>query len=146
VAYSGSPQQTVEVEVQRNVDAARKAIHEALIHNHAFAMALGSEATNVEALARSQGDVGGNATVTVKKSAKSIKTMVKTDDSGTYVIVANPKKRLTVHDKEGKLLFDGEIETKDQQQKVPAELWPKAQLMLEEMGSIPDSESKPLQE
>jgi len=43
-----------------------------------------------------------------------VKTMVKSDESGTYVIVADPKKSLMVHDKAGKMLFDGEIETDDQ--------------------------------
>jgi len=41
------------------------------------------------------------------------------------VIVATPNKRLTAHDKDGKLLFDGDIETPEQQQKVPAEVWEK---------------------
>ena len=47
-----------------------------------------------------------DATVIVKSDRKSVKTVVKADDSGTYVIVASPKKRLTAHDKEGKLLLD----------------------------------------
>jgi len=44
---------------------------------------------------------------------------------------------------DGKLLFDGDIETEAQQQKVPVELWPRAQLMLEEMGPVADSETRP---
>jgi hypothetical protein len=54
------------------------------------------------------------ATIVVKKEGSTARSMVKTDDTGTYVIVANPKKRLTAHDKDGKLLFDGEIETEEQ--------------------------------
>jgi membrane-associated protease RseP (regulator of RpoE activity) len=131
VAYL--PQQSIHIDVQRNVDEARKTIREALMHNHAFAMALGSEATNVEALARSEVKAEG-ATVTVKKNAKSVRTIVKTDETGTYVIVANPRKRLTVHDKAGKIVFDGEIETSEQQAKIPDAIRPKAERMMEEMG------------
>jgi membrane-associated protease RseP (regulator of RpoE activity) len=132
VAYL--PQQSIEVDVRRNVDEARRTIHEALMHNHAFAMALGPETSNVVALASTGSDVGTNATVTVRKNGRSVKTMVKADDSGTYVIVANPRKRLTVHDRNGKLLFDGEIETSEQQAKIPATIRPKAEQMMEEMG------------
>lgn len=140
VVYPGRlTKEILELEVQRSVDDARKALHDALTHNHEFARALGSEATNVEALAKSETELGSNATVTVKKNGKSVRTMVKTDETGTYVIVANPKKRLTVHDKDGKLLFDGEIETTEQQQKVPADLWHKAQLMIEEMAASRDT-------
>src|ERR1051326_7943804 len=126
--------QSIEVDVQRNVDQTRRIIHEALMHNHAFAMALGSETSNVVALASTEPDVGKNTTLTVRKNGKSVKTMVKADDSGTYVIVANPRKRLTVHDRNGKLLFDGEIETSQQQAKIPDSIRPKAERMMEEMG------------
>jgi len=94
-------------------------------------------------LAQGGVEIGKNTTVTVKKDAKSAKTIVKADEAGTYVIVANPKRRLTVHDKDGKLLFDGEIETKEQQQKVPKEIWRKAEAMLEEMGPLNDHQPEP---
>jgi Ethanolamine utilization protein EutJ (predicted chaperonin) len=58
---------------------------------------------------------------------------VKTDDNGTYVIVANPKMRLTAHDNKGNLLFDGEIETAEQQKKVPKEVWAEVKPMLKQM-------------
>ena len=62
--------------------------------------------------------------------------MVKSDETGTYVIVAAPNKRLTAHDKDGKLLFDGDIETPEQQQKVPGAVWEKVKPMLEQMGPV----------
>jgi len=140
VVYPGRlTKQIVELEVQRSVDEARQALHDALTHNRAFALALGSEATNVEALAKSEAELGSNATVTVKKNAKSVTTMVKTAQTGIYVIVAYARKRLTVQAKDGKLLFDGEIETTEQQQKIPADLWHKAQLMIEEMAASRDT-------
>jgi hypothetical protein len=48
--------------------------------------------------------------------------------------VANPKKRLTAHDKDGKLAFDGEIETSEQQEKVPKDVWKKVQPMIEQLN------------
>ena len=68
---------------------------------------------------------------------------MKSDESGTYVIVANPKKRLTVHDKDGKMVFDGEIETEEQQEKVPTEIRSKADSMLKEMRPVEEEQPKP---
>jgi hypothetical protein len=67
--------------------------------------------------------------------------MVKADESGTYVIVSNPKPRLTAHDKEGKLLFDGEIDTPEQREKVPPEVWEKVEPMLDKLA--PKAEDEP---
>ena len=55
-------------------------------------------------------------------------------NTGTYVIVANPKKHLTAHDKEGKLSSDGEVETSEQQEKVPKDVWKKVQPMIEQLN------------
>ena len=43
------------------------------------------------------------SSVTVRSSGDQVRSIVKADESGTIVIVSNPKPRLTVHDKEGKL-------------------------------------------
>jgi membrane-associated protease RseP (regulator of RpoE activity) len=141
LAQTGLTRKFVNVEVQRGLEQARKAIRETLSRNGSFATALGSDAAELEALTR--GDVEKSTTVTVNKNAKSVKTMVKADDTGTYVLVANPKRRLTVHGKDGKLLFDGEVETKAQQEKVPEELRSKAQRMLKEMGPVTDENARP---
>jgi len=93
-------------------------------------------AKELDDLARAGVVVGKGATVVVKNDSKSVKTMVKNDETGTYVIVATPNKRLTAHDKDGKLLFDGDIETPEQQQKVPGEVWEKVKPMLEQMGPV----------
>jgi hypothetical protein len=63
---------------------------------------------------------------------------VKADDTGTYVIVANPGKHLTVHDESGKLTFDGEIETSEQQATVPREIWDKVEPMVNKIRSAKD--------
>ena len=77
--------------------------------------------------------------MTIKSRNESVRTIVKTDDTGTYVIVANPKKRLTAHDKEGNLTFDGEIETSEQQEKVPKGVWEKVQPMIEQLNQTKES-------
>ena len=70
-----------------------------------------------------------------------MKTVLKTDESGSYVIVADPTKRLSAHSKDGKLLFEGSIETLEQQQKVPWEVWEKVKPLLEQMS--PPEPGKP---
>jgi len=140
--YAGLTRQAVNVEVERNIEAARKALQETLVRNQSLAMALGRDRLDVQALTEC---CNTNTTVTVKKNAKAVQTIVKADSNGTYVIVANPKKRLTVHDKDGKLVFDGEIETKEDQKKVPADLWPQTELMLKEMGPASDDRSESLE-
>ena len=85
--------------------------------------------------------LGKDATVIVKNEGESVRTIVKKDDSGTYVIVADPKKHLTVHNADGKLLFDGLIESSEQQQKVPKEVWKKVQPMLDQLDQ-PSGTSK----
>ena len=88
-------------------------------------------------------DVGSDATITVTKDGDSVKTIVQSDDTGVLVIVASPKKRLTAHDEDGKLLFDGEIETPEQQQKVPAELWEKVKPLLQQIKPAEGGEPQP---
>jgi hypothetical protein len=88
-------------------------------------------------------DVGNDATVTVTKDGASVKTIVRSDETGVLVLIASPKKHLTAHDQDGKLLFDGEIETPEQQQKVPAELWEKVKPLLQQIKPAVDGEPQP---
>jgi hypothetical protein len=130
LARSGLDKQKLNAEINKSLEEARKAILEALRHTtnlHGL--------KDLEQLMHGGVGLGKDSTVIVKNDQKSVKTMVKTDDEGSYVIVANPRKRLTAHDAAGKLLFDGEIETAEQQQKVPHEVWDKVQPMLEQMSS-----------
>jgi hypothetical protein len=127
---AGLDKNKLNLEINRSLDEVRKAIHEALRH-----------ATNpqsmkeLEQLMKGGVGMGKDTTVVVRNDRKSVKTIVKTDDAGSYVIVANPTKHLTVHDDKGKLVFDGEIETSEQQKKVPQDIWEKVQPMLEQMNS-----------
>jgi hypothetical protein len=77
--------------------------------------------------------VDSNATVTVRSSAKGVKSLVNTDDSGTIIIVGDPKLHLTAHDKEGHLLFDGAIDTPQQRSKVPRAVWERVEPLLDKM-------------
>jgi len=141
--YAGLIKQVVDVEVQRGVEEARDALNQALLRNHSFAMALGPEAAQVQEWTRGNINLGQRTTITLKKNAKSARTIVKADETGTYIIIAGPTKHLTVHDKDGKLLFDGDIETRADQEKVPSELWRRAEIMLEELGPPTDDDTKP---
>jgi hypothetical protein len=134
LARAGVDREKIQIEVRRGLDDARKAIAEAMTEvRHATH---GSHAAQqaLEDLAHKGVEVDKDATVTIKSRNESVRTMVKTDDTGTYVVVASPKKHLTAHDKDGKLTFDGEIETSEQQDKVPRGVWEKVQPMVEQLN------------
>jgi hypothetical protein len=59
---------------------------------------------------------------------------VKTDETGTIILVGPPNLRLTARDKDGKVLFDGEIETAEQRAKVPSEVWERVEPLIEKEG------------
>src|SRR5262249_37474292 len=141
LSRAGYNRQSVNADLQRSIEQARKPLHEALTRNGNLTWVIGPGATNLDALTLEGLNVGKGTTLTVKKNANSAKSIAKADETGTYVIVSNPKKRLTVHDNAGKLIFDGEIETEEQQQKVPVEIWTKAKAMLDEMGPAKDGDT-----
>ena len=58
---------------------------------------------------------------------------MKSDETGTIVLLSNPKLHLTAHDKEGKLLFDGSIESGEDQSKVPRDLWERVEPLIKQM-------------
>jgi hypothetical protein len=136
-------QKRVQVEVRRSVDEARRAMGEAL-RTTTNQDSLRQAKKELEALAKAGVFVANDARVTVRSTDKATKSLVTTDDAGTIVLVANPKLRLTAHDKDGKLLFDGEVETKAQREKVPADLWKKVEPLVEKLSSDDDgNESTP---
>jgi len=82
------------------------------------------------------GHVGAHTPkVTVRSSGNSAQSMVVADETGTYVIVRNPRLRLMAHDSEGNLLFDGEIETKEQRETVAPELWQKVKPLVDKLSA-----------
>ena len=134
LARAGVDRENIQVEVRRSLDQARKAIAEAVAQVREGQHSTHAAHQALEELAHSGVEVDKDATVTIKSRNDSVRSIVKTDDTGTYVIVANPKKRLTAHDKDGKLAFDGEIETSEQQEKVPKDVWKKVQPMIEQLN------------
>lgn len=143
LARVGANKQKIEIEVQRSLEQAQKALQEALRHKAPGAGQHAPGVKELEALAHSRVEMGKGATVVVKKDSNSVKSLVQTDDTGTYVIVANPRKRLTVHDPDGKLVFDGEIETAEQQERVPADLWKRVKPMIEQLGPVENEAPEP---
>jgi hypothetical protein len=122
-------QNEVKEDVRRGMEEARKAIQEAL-----------RNVTNadpvrkvLENLAHSGVVLDDKADVVVRSSGRHVKSLVRSDDSGTIVVVGNPKLHLTAHDKEGKLLFDGPIESAEDKGKVPPELWDRVEPVVNQM-------------
>jgi|ERR1017187_210569 hypothetical protein len=145
VTFAGMDKKMVNAEVQFQMEAARQAIQEALRQSAQAGRAerhVAPVAPPVPPLPPMV-DVGNNATVTVTKDGASVKTVVKSDETGILVILASPKKHLTAHDANGKLLFDGEIESTEQQQKVPAELWEKVKPLLQQIQPAEKDEPAP---
>jgi hypothetical protein len=68
--------------------------------------------------------------------------MLQTDESGAYIIEAGAKTHLTARDKLGKLLFDGDIDTPDEREKVPKDVWVKAEPMFDQIASPNGGEPK----
>jgi len=138
--------QIVDTEVQRDMEQARTAIQEALRQSSQATTRMGRPMPPMPPQAPAfptMVDVGNNATVTVKQDGASVKTIVKSDDTGVMVLVASPRKHLTAHDKDGKLLFDGDIETPEQQKKIPAELKKKIEPLLEQIKPETDEQPEP---
>jgi membrane-associated protease RseP (regulator of RpoE activity) len=122
-------QQKVQEEIRHSVEQARKAWEDA-VHNSTNAVSAAA-AKALKELMRSGLATDNSASVTVRSTGARVKSIVKTDDSGTIVIVSNPKPHLTAHDKDGKLLFDGEIDSPQQRSKVSPELWEKVEPLLD---------------
>jgi membrane-associated protease RseP (regulator of RpoE activity) len=141
----------MNIEVKRTMEQTRKAIQNAVRRASKDRKSL-SDADRAEADRELQALVGEgvevdkDATVIVRNKHNSMKTIVQSDENGTYIIEAGAKKHLTAHDNNGKLLFDGEVDTPAEQEKVPKEVWEKAKAMLEQIaeptGSEPKEESK----
>ncbi len=131
-------QKQVQEEIRRSMEEARKTYWEAMRQATNANLALGPM---LEDLARMGASVDNDASVTVRSTGRSAKSLVKADESGTIMMVRNPKLHLTAHDKDGKLLFDGEIDTSQQRDKVPRDLWNKVEPLLEKMA--PEGDEKP---
>lgn len=126
-------QKKLRVEIERGVEQARKALHEALRETTNADGSTSSAAQALKELEHIDVDLDKRTTLTLRNSGKAMKTLVKTDPTGTIIINSDPKLHLTAQDKDGKQLFDGEIETPEQRAKVPPEVWKQAEPLLEKM-------------
>jgi membrane-associated protease RseP (regulator of RpoE activity) len=120
----------VRESIRRGMDEARKALRDALQNTTNLDAALGPLKQTLQELERSKVVVDDKASVTVRSAGEGVKSLVKADESGTIVLLNLPKLHLTAHDKDGKLLFDGEIETKAQRDAVPPDLWERVEPLL----------------
>ncbi len=132
-------QSKVQEEVRRSIEQARKAWQDAVRTSTNAALSALSKA--LKEVQRSGLLPDNSASVTVRSTGERVQSIVKADESGTMVIVSNPKPRLTAHDKDGKLLFDGEVDTPEQRAKVPPELWEKVEPLLDKLA--PKAEDEP---
>jgi len=118
-------------DIHHRMDDIRTTIHQALRDVTNVASHLDPIKHVLREINRSGVHVDNNATVTVRSAGNRVKTVVKADDSGTIVLIEDPKPHLTAHDKKGELLFDGDIDTEQQRAKVPEELWERVKPLLE---------------
>jgi hypothetical protein len=136
----------VNREVKRTMEQACKALQDALRHASTDEKSLTSVDRELEALARGGLDVDRDATVTLRSRHNSSRTIVQTDEDGSYIIEAGARTRLTARDKDGKLLFEGQIDTPAQRQSVPKEVWQKVKPMLDQIvtpaGGKPKTEGR----
>lgn len=135
-------QKKVQEEIRNGMEEARKALKDALRNSTNSDSALRPLRQMLDDIAGSV-HLGNNASVTVRSSAQGARSIVNTDDNGTIVLVANPKLHLTAHDKDGKLLFDGEVETSEQRDKVPHDLWSRVEPLLDKMNANHAEEVEP---
>lgn len=143
LAQLNAEKQHIKVEVEKYVAETCKAIQDAFTSRGKGAASLGLDPKDVQALAQAGVDIGEDATIILKKEGQTIRTLVQVDETGTYVLMASPKKRLTVHDKSGKQLFDGAIETEADQQKVPPAIWEKVKPLLPQLKSTEENPVRP---
>ena len=134
--FSEEVMREFETALQGRLEQARKAIAEAareVDHNKDSLRAESARLKELlKGLLKSGVSVDDNATVVVRSKGNSSRSIVKTDDSGTIVVVGPPNLHLTAHDKSGKLIFDGEIATSEQRASVPADLWQRVEPLLDE--------------
>ncbi len=121
----------LQFEIQRSMEQARKALQEAARQMSNAQQSIRLEHGPLKDLIKSGISVDDNATVVVRSTGKTSRSIVKTDEWGTLTIVGPPN-HLTARDKSGKELFDGEIETPEQQAKVPREVWERVQSLLDD--------------
>jgi len=134
LAKAGVNKEAIRIEVRKGIEEARKALDEALRSSGNASRAQITAERVLKDLYDKGITIDKDASVTVKSHGRQIRTIVQTDDTGTFVLIADPKKRLTAHDKDGNLIFDGEIETEEQMEKVPPSIRDRVKKMVDELS------------
>jgi hypothetical protein len=146
LAHAGLDKDKLNMEIKHTMDQTRKAIEDAVQHASKDRKSLSSVYEKLDQLARDGVDVDNDATVIIRNKRNTSRTMVQTDDSGSYIIETGKNTHLTARDKNGKLLFDGEIDTPAEKEKVPKNVWEKVAPMLDQMtapeGGKPKTQGK----
>ncbi len=122
----------IDTELQHGLEQARQAIAQAARAVDRNKDSLRKESSRLKELLESGISVDDNATVVVRSKSQSARSIVKTDDWGTIIIVGPPKLHLTARAKSGKMLFEGDIETPEQRAKVPTDVWKRVEPLLDE--------------
>jgi len=133
----GEEKEQAEAEVQRSMREVKRTL-ERMMKDHPRMNVLATADNDIATMADNGVALDKDASVVVRKDLNSAKSILKTDDSGVYIIIEDPKKHLTAHDRDGKLLFDGDIETPEEQQKVPRAVWEKVKPMVDQLGNVID--------
>jgi hypothetical protein len=129
-ARAGLDKEKMRVELQRTLDQTRKAIRDSMRNVSTDERSLTDAERQLQKLVHDGMDVDKDATVTVRSGHNSSSTVVKTDDDGSIVFVTGEHQHLTAHDKNGKLLFDGDIDTPAERVKVPKDVMEKIKPLL----------------
>jgi PDZ domain len=139
---AGMDKAKVDLEVKRTMEQTHRALEDAVRRASTSDRTLASAARDLDALASHGVDVDNDATVIVRNKHDSIRTIVETDETGSYIIEAGKKTRLTARDHHGKLLFEGHIDTPEERGKVPKEVWEKVKPMLDQITAPSTNEPK----
>jgi hypothetical protein len=133
----------IDADIRRTMEQTRKAIRDAIQSRASEDHKTLREADReLESLARHGIDVEPDATVIVRNTHNSNRTMVQTDESGSYVLEAGDKTHLIARSQTGKLLFDGEIDTAAERDKVPKAVWEKVESMYDQFALPEDGKLK----
>jgi hypothetical protein len=132
----------IKDEVQRSLQEAKRAVEKALQESTNARQSLGPANRALRELEHTEVFHDKSPSVVVRSSSNKVMSIVKSDDAGTLVIVSDPDPKLTAHDKEGKLIFDGPIATQEQKDKVPREVWERVEPLLDQLKQTPEDEEK----
>ncbi|HEY3862309.1 MAG TPA: PDZ domain-containing protein [Verrucomicrobiae bacterium] len=143
LARAGVDKTRMNAEIRRTMEQTRLAIADAVRHAAISEKSLADAGRELEALAHGGVYLGKDTTVIIRNKSTSNKTVVQTDDAGSYVVDVGEKTHLTARDNNGKLLFEGDIDTAAQREKVPKAIWEKVGPVLEQMNPAGSSKPKP---